>query len=597
MKNYVITFLLFAFTGNIIFAQKDEATKKAKDTIRTEVVNVVTSYAPKVTDAFKLKRKPKISLSKDVEKRALKYQIISVPVASTFIPESGTLKKIKPAEREILFDNYISVGFGNNITPFFEGYVHKNTSFDSEYGITLKFISSSDPVENTDLNSSFYNVDLDMFYKQTDRYFDWKVGFTAQRDNYNWYGLPIDIPFTDSVINRIDPSQTYKDYKVYGGIDFEDSYISNADASIYYFSDNYESSEINAKINTHFSFPLGRFGVNSEDLKLGVSLDYLAGGFVRSYIDDLNELNHGFITAGVNPYYKYNLSNFDIKIGAKAYFTLDTENETNEFLIYPDVNVSYPIITKYANLYVGVTGDLHNNSFKSLANDNFYIAPTINITQTNEVFNFFGGLKGIMANNLNYNFKAGYKNEKSTPLYILNQSKSTGINTTNSSNGFTLKGYDYGNSFDVIYDNINTINFTGELEYDFSRNLSLGLNLEFNSYALKDQVEAWNLPQLKGDIFGVYKVEKWYAGANIYFTGSRKGLVFDNTAPTTTTTIIDLNSFVDVNLNGGYHFNPLFSAFLKVNNITNTNYQTITNFNAQGLQVIGGVIWKFDSLF
>lgn len=594
MKNYVITLLLFAFTGSVIFAQKDEPTKKAKDTIRTEVVNVVTSYAPKVTDAFKIKRKPKISLSKNVEKKALEYKIASVPVASTFIPKSGTLKKISLSEKEVFFDNYISLGFGNNITPFFEGYFHKNTSFDSEYGVTLKFLSSSDPVQDTPLSSSFYNIDLDMFYKQIDRYFNWDVGFTAQRDNYNLYGLPTDITFNDNVINFIDPAQTYKDYKLYGGIDFEDSYISNANASVRYFSDSYESSEINATFNTYFSFPLGRFGVNSEDLKLGVHFDYLVGGFQRSYTG-IDELNYGFINAGISPSYKYNFYNFDIKIGAKGYFTMDTENETNEFLIYPDVNVSYPIIKKYANIYVGASGDLHNNSFKSLANENYFMSPTATVTQTNEVFNFFGGLKGIMANNLNYNVKASYKNEKAKPFYILNQSKSTGINTTNSTNGFTLTGYDFGNSFDVIYDNVNTVNFTGELEYDFSKKLSLGLNLEVNSYDLKTQEAAWHLPQIKGDIFGVYKVKEWYAGANLYFTGNRKGLIINHTDATTS--VVDLNSFIDLNLNGGYHFNPLFSAFLKVNNITNSNYQTFTNFNAQGFQVIGGVIWKFDSLF
>ena len=55
-----------------------------------------------------------------------------------------------------------------------------------------------------------------------------------------------------------------------------------------------------------------------------------------------------------------------------------------------------------------------------------------------------------------------------------------------------------------------------------------------------------------------------------------------------------LKSFVDINLNGGYHFNNKFSTFLKLNNILNTHYQRFANFDTQGFQVLGGMSYKFD---
>jgi len=150
----------------------------------------------------------------------------------------------------------------------------------------------------------------------------------------------------------------------------------------------------------------------------------------------------------------------------------------------------------------------------------------------------------------------------------------------------------------VVYDDVQTVSFVAEVEYDFSKQLSLGLNASFNNYSVTNQDEAWLLPQLKGDLFGVYKTDKWYAGANIYFVGDRKGLNYDYSDIDNINIITeDLKSYVDINVNGGYHFNPIFSAFLKVNNITNTNYQSFNNFNAQGIQVLGGIIWKFDSFF
>lgn len=576
--------------GKINFAQKTPI-KKAKDTIKTEVVNVVTSYAPKVTDAFKIKRKPVIKLSNNVDKKALNYTIVSVPVASTFVPKSGVLKGIDVGKKERIYNNYVALGFGNNITPMVEAFFHKNTPFDSEYGINFNAIYSNDPVKNTQLSSSFYNIGLDVFYKQEQQYFNWTAGLKAHRNKYNWYGLPQNIPFKKQVINVIEEEQTYKDYTVFGKLDFEDSYIKEGEININYFSDILDNNEFNVDFNSGFSFPIGRAGTYLEDIQLGFSLNFLGGSFAYDYIDK-KEKKHSLFTAGLNPFYQFSVYNFDIKFGGKVYFSMDTENSQNAFFFYPDVHVSYPIISKFANLYVGATGNLQNNSFKSLATENPYIAPTATIKQTSDVYNFFGGLKGILAENINYNIKASYKHQENKPLFALYASKSNGVTTAEVS-GFSFFGYEYGNAFNVIYDDVKTINVFGEIEYDASKDLAIGLSGEFNSYTTNLQPEAWNLPLFKTEVFGKYKTEKWFAGANLFFVGNRKGITHNGTVANT----INLNSYIDLNVNGGYHFTPLFSAFLRANNITNSNYQKFTNFNAQGFQILGGIIYKFDSLF
>lgn len=589
----VIIILVAMFAVQFGFGQEETTVKKAKDTIiKTEVVEVITSFAPKVTDAFKIKRKPIIQLSKDVEKKKLEYQIQSVPVASTFIPKSGTMKKIDIGKKELIYNNYIAVGFGNNITPFVEGYFHKNTPFDSEYAINAKFIMSIDPVKNTNLSSSYYNAHIDGFYKQEERYFTWKAGFIADRDKYNWYGLPTNINFTEATLSNIEPEQTFKNYKVFGELEFPDSYIKNGKISIGYFSDVFDSNELRADVNSLFSFPLGRVGIDLEDIYLGINLNFLGGVFDRSY-ETINEKKYGFATAGINPYYKFSFANFDFKLGAKGYFSMNLDTKQNNFLIYPDVSVSYPIIPKFANLYAGAKGDLHINSYKNFADENPFVSPTIDLRRSNEMFSFFGGLKGIISGDINYNFMSSYAKEENKPFFVLHKSKSDGTTTGDAVTGFDYRPYEYGNSFNIVYDDVKTIQFNGEIEYDASKNLSVGLSAAYNQYSLTNQKEAWNLPQLSADVFGKYKTNKWYAGINVYYVDTRKGIVYE----TATTNTIDLKNYVDVNVNGGYHFNPILSAFVKVNNATNGNYQRFNNFNAQGIQVIGGIIWKFDTLF
>lgn len=585
--------IFLAFVGNAIFAQDKPKTEKKKDTIiKTEVIEVITSYAPKVTDAFKLKRKPVITLSKKVQRKPLDYKIQSVPVASTFKPKSGVLRGIDVGDRERLFNNYLSLGFGNNTTPFIEGYFHNNSAFDAEYGGKIKFISSTDPVANTALNSGYYNVSVDLFLKQEMRFFDWKAGFNAYRNKYNWYGLPANINFTEPTINRIEPGQTYKLYNIFGSVYLQDQDLKEVNGSIAYFSDVLESSELHADVDAKFSFPLGRFGLNSEDLQLGTSINFLSGNFARTYTDPLLETSYSFITGGVHPSYKFFYKNFDVKIGAKAYYSFNTESSKGSFFVYPDVEVNYPIIKRYANIYAGASGDLEVNSFKGFTEQNPYVSPTLTLTQSSEAFNAYSGLRGILAGNFNYNVNASFKKEENKALFIANESNSNGI-TTAFTGGVLFKGYDYGNSFNVIYDNVNTVSFAGEINYDYSKRLNLGLNLEFNTYSLDTQAEAWNLPKLKTDVFAKYKVAKWYASANLYFIGARKGITYISGIPTA----VDLDGYIDLNLDGGYHFNDLFSVFLRANNITNSNYQRFTNFNAQGFQVLAGIVWKFDTLF
>lgn len=590
MKKHV--WLLVMFTITIVNAQ--EKTTKANDTIKTEVVKVVTSYVPKITDAFKIKQKPVITHTKETEKKKLDYQIFSVPVASTFIPKSGTLKKIDLGKRERLYANYLSAGFGNTVTPFVEGYFRRSMSHDSELGAYARFIMSLDPVQNTRLSSTYYNLDLDITHQQTERYFTWEAGLNLERNKYNWYGLPSNINFTDRVIDAIEEDQTYGYYNLFGSIDFDESYIDKANGSLSFFSDSYSSAEFSINLGTDFKFPLDQINRSLNDLSLHTSLNYIGGKFDKSY-EDQNKVNYSFFTAGLHPMYKFDIKDLAVKLGGKVYFSLDIENNANQFFVYPDIELSYPIVKDFANVYVGATGGLHNNSFKNFSDDNPFVSPTLNVLQTNEKYNAFAGVRGKMGQQFSYNLKGSYANIENQPFFNLNYSKSDG-NRTTGSNAFILFGYEYGNSFRVIYDDIKRVSIFGEVAFEGIKDLTIGANIEVNQFTLTNSEYAWNTPKVKGEIFGTYKVEKWYAGANFFFTGARKGVQYDGPAATPYTSI-DLKSYIDINFNGGYQFHDDFSVFLNLKNVLNNSYQRYTNFGVQGFQAMAGLTWKFDTLF
>jgi len=583
MKKYSFVLILIMSLGQV-FSQKKP---KKKDSI-VEVINVITSYTPTISDAFKIKKTPKIILSNTTSKKKLSYSIFSAPVASTFVPKSGVVKGIDVGKKERLFDNYLALGFGNYTTPFIEFFLHQNRKFETDYGIYLKYTSSENGVKNTFLNNEFSTLNLGGFYLKEERGFTWKIGGNMYQKQYNWYGLP-NISFDNNTINSIAAKQTYGFYEVESEVVFEDSYFDNIKGALSLFDDKFGSKEVDLSIKPSLKIPLGFISKNLSELELQTNINYLQGEFEQNYLNNSN-IKYSFFNLEIHPVYRVNWNKLSIKLGSKIYLTSDIENSLTDILAYPDLEITYPIITNLINFYAGAGGDLHMNSFQKFSEQNPFVSPTLFLTQTNEQYNLFGGINGSIYSNISFNVKASYKSDEDHALFLRNNSKSNGIFNASTS----LLGYEYGNSFNVFYDDISTLSIFGEIEVDASKRFSIGASIQTNSYTTTFQQEAWNLPKIEGAIYGKYKNNNWYANANVFFVGSRMDVQYNGTFPSTIASIESLDAFTDINLNGGYHFSDFFSAFVKLNNILGTDYDRYANYNVLGFQALAGITYKFD---
>ena len=583
MKKYSFVLILIMSLGQV-FSQKKP---KKKDSI-VEVINVITSYTPTISDAFKIKKTPKIILSNTTSKKKLSYSIFSAPVASTFVPKSGVVKGIDVGKKERLFDNYLALGFGNYTTPFIEFFLHQNRKFETDYGIYLKYTSSENGVKNTFLNNEFSTLNLGGFYLKEERGFTWKIGGNMYQKQYNWYGLP-NISFDNNTINSIAAEQTYGFYEVESEVVFEDSYFDNIKGALSLFDDKFGSKEVGFLLKPSLKIPLGFISKNLTELELETNINYLQGEFEQNYLNNSN-IKYSFFNLGIHPVYRVNWNKLSIKLGSKIYLTSDIENSLTDILAYPDLEITYPVITNLINLYAGAGGDLYMNSFQKFSEQNQFVSPTLFLTQTNEQYNLFGGINGTISSNISFNVKASYKSDEDHALFVRNNSKSNGVFNASTS----LLGYEYGNSFNVFYDDISTLSIFGEIEIDASKRFSIGATIQTNSYTTTFQQEAWNLPKIEGTIYGKYKNNNWYANANIFFVGNRMDVQYNGTFPSTIASIESLDAFTDMNLNGGYHFSDFFSAFVKLNNILGTDYDRYANYNVLGFQALAGITYKFD---
>lgn len=564
---FLISFLL----TSAVFAQDKP--------LGSETVIVVKPYTPSVSDAFKIKETPKLGDSVSLEKKPVKYSIFSVPVASTFTPSKGQATKVEREKRVKLFNNYVTLGFGTYSNILAEFYSNLEVNRSDNFGIFLTHNSSQGGIEEVKLDDSFYNTELNLNYNSRNRKSSWKTELGLQHQLFNWYGLPEGMNYSNEFLNSIDPTQNYYSALVGGELELYDSFLEKAKANYRYFGDSYNSMEHNFKADANFEVNIADELINTE-----IYADVLNGQFNRSF-NASEEINYTQMNFGITPSLVILRDDLTLNLGASFVYGLDAENSDNNFYIYPQVSASYRLAGDYFIPYAGLEGGLTQNTYYNFAQENPYVSPTLEMLPTDKPFDAYLGAKGKLTNSIAYNFRGSYMSEINKALY-----------QNNLTSDLNPEDYSYGNSFGVVYDDVKTASFFGEINVDVKRNFRLGLNATVFSYSSQFEEEAWNLPNFKASILADYQItEKWFAGANLFFTGERKDRrPFLTGLDGLSSQTITLDSFVDLNANLGYRFNEQLSIFARGNNLLGESYQRWSNFPVQGIQVMAGATYKFD---
>ncbi len=572
---FIIVFLI-----SIIAIETSEAQEKEEKNIETERVVIVKAYTPTISDAFKIKATPVLNDSVNQQKKQIRYSIFSVPVASTFSPEKGKAANLDKPKQIPLYDNYATLGFGNYTSVLAEFYSNFQINRSDNVGVYLHHNSSQGGIKDIELDDKYYNTFLDLNYTSRTKKYSYGLEAGVEHQLYNWYGLPKTPILTQPEMDEIKPQQNYYGAKLGSKFLFEDSFFKKLSAEYRYFGDALGSVEHHVDVK-----PTLEFEVGEERITTNVIIDYLGGGFSRKKDFILQIPNeYSILNLGINPSLVVLRDNLTVNLGAAIYYSIDAKNNNNNnFFIYPKVTASYQLLDEMVIVYGGLEGELKQNTYRDAVQSNPYVSPTLYLTPTNNQYDGFLGLKGKVSEILSYNLRGSYSAENDKPLFINNP-----VST------FQLKGYDYGNSFSYRYDDIKTVKGYGELNIEINKKFALGITGEYYSYVTKREEEAWNLPDIKASIFTDYQItDKWFAGMQLFYVGKRKDI--NNTLMSSTSEqVITLDPYFDANLNLGYRFNDRLSVFVKGNNLAGKNYHRWVNFPVQGIQVLGGVTYKFN---
>ncbi|HJS00573.1 MAG TPA: hypothetical protein VJ780_06530 [Flavobacterium sp.] len=579
-QNKIIT-ALFLMALQFSFAQK-----KGEKNIGSEEVNIVKPYTPTISDASKIQESPVLDDEGNAKKETIKYSIFSFPVASTFTPAKGKAEGVEQEAKEKFYNNYATLAIGNYGTLNAELFVNQELKKNDYVGGMFRHFSSQGGINDVELDDWFYDTALDLTYGANHEKMSWNIDLGYQNQAYNWYGLPMNFGSTlspgdrNDLIGGIESKHSYNGISLGGKLDFNEGAFKEALLKYSYFSDSFGSSE-----NRFVFKPTLQFDVANQFVKTDITVDHLSGSFDQNYENtNTAKIKYGFTNLGISPSFNINENGWDVKLGASVFYSIDKQGKDNRFLIYPNISVAYPVVEDLMIFYAGAEGGLEQNSYMDFVKENPFLSPTLVVAPTDRQYEIFAGLKGKLASSVSYNLRGSYNNERNKALFRSNDYTEVDTN----------EDYAFGNSFQVVYDDVRTLRFSGDLKADFSENVSFGLGGTFSTYKNDVEQEAWNLPTVEVNSSLDFNITpKWYAGVKLFYVGKRKDLQ-TNTDIDPVGTPVKLGSYFDLNSHVGFKYNSQLTGFLKLNNMTNKSYQKWLNYPVQGFQVMLGINYKFD---
>jgi hypothetical protein len=531
----------------------------------------------------------------DQPKPLIKYTVVTKKIDVSFEPKPIAPANLKVAEPlEKLYAGYLKAGMGNYLMPKVDFYYGSTRSRKNNWGIRLNHFSAGQGPD--DVGFSGFSENAAQFnYKHFLAHHTLKFDVDYSRDVNYFYGFDL----TDSIFAN------FKDAKdeikaIYNLIQFKSELESQyKDSSrvnhvvgldYYHLKGNYSNREnqfvLDGSVQKYFGKELG---------KLDFELDYNDYSYQKFDAIDSNQIVSGlsvsnFNTLQNNVLFKLSPSinalrkNLKAKIGA----SLQVDSRLGTVHIFPDVEVKYSMFNNMFIPYIGITGDVKRNSYRSFSSENPFVSSAFELRNTAQRYEVYGGIRGSFSSSMSFNLTMSQAKYTDMPLYF-------------SDTSISLQ-----NKFGIIYDDANVLKIGGQLSYRKLEKLKMYVRGDYTSYKMENEAFAWHLPSIKLSVGGVYDIaDKLIVKADLYFIGNRKAKslvpvtgvdpveVLEESVVTSTYYPVEMKAIFDANLGVEYRLTEKVSAFCNVNNLTTKKYQEWLRYPTQSINVMFGGTIRF----
>ncbi|AEA43578.1 TonB-dependent receptor [Fluviicola taffensis] len=546
-------------------------------------VILVTEGNRSIETAYRQTSQPKI-LDTVFPTPTTSYPLLSINYEPTF-----EIPKIEPAKVNLqqklpqLYNGYARIGIGSILMPLAEVYYNNGRSRKLNYGGHLHHISSFGKMRNV-APANFDRTNVRGFVGINEKKYSWDVESYYRNQGLHFYGFPNENANKDSIAQR------FNTFGLKGGFHSHahDSLGLNWKLGLEYrhFNDKKPKADSLKDWNARENFFAIRAG---GEYKWGreifaVDLDILHNSYKYGVLKDSipGGVNVGLETKNTIISLKPSISTYSKNLKLKAKIGVDLTaslGAKNKVYIYPIAEVKYSLFNDILIPYAGVTGGLTQQSFKKITDENEFSLSNVSLQNEHKAADGFVGIKGTLSKRIGFNAFISFSHVKNKALFV------------------TDTVYSGRNRFNVIYDTMNITKIEGSIYYQLKEKVKIDLIGRYYSYSAKNNIFAWNLPQVQFILRGSYNLyDKFILTADVSLEGGRRVQVFaagDDVLEENNQYALKMGFLADANISLEYRYNKRVSAFLNLNNVAAQRYKRWYNYPTQGFQAMIGVTFRF----
>ena len=492
---------------------------------------LITQTRIELSDARRIPTEPKIE-TPEIQHPILSYSVsldaAEVP-ATIQLPKAERMQKEKPPKYH---HNYVKLGFGSNLSPLADIYITMPGK-DGLLAFNYHYLGANG-LGYMDFNDHKGTVTGIKYFKKSNL----EAGFRFNRRGFNYYGYD---PLEYLPANDDDVHQYYQDLGA--NLAWESKPMGRnktyyrVSSEFYNFTDKWNQTE-----NWFSTTGIYQFNILKNELHLEAAYS------LQNFSSDSNDFTRHFID--IKPQYTIRKDNWQLSIGFISTITME-QGDTLDFNFNPQVEGVYEIEKNQLAVFAGFNGQVQKNNFRDFAMQNPYLSKNPDLRTNVNSFNFKAGIRGKITGNTGFEAKVRYSRWNELPLFVMD---------TNELRSFVL-----------IHDDMNLIQFAGEITHQYSEKFRLAFSFNYNLYDPTIQESAWQLPNYETKLNLTYNMsDKILLSFDGFVFGKRQAYTLQEDPIKDAKTIKPLGDF---NLGIDYRWKKQISAFMRLNNLLGQNYQ------------------------
>jgi hypothetical protein len=589
-SKYIVSFLLFTI-GSVSFLVA------AQDTIINRSVSVEREYRPVIQDAGKINSIPKV-LEPNVDKSTAKFSDFNLPLDAGFNIHTLPAAEVQ-TEKSTNKEGYARIGIGNFLNTLVDFAYPVINEPNMRLDFSVNHLGTFEPKRIHTTTKAALSYDI--IFKTFDVYAGLGGGheyFKYYGNNFNLNGIvdlkTLALNYPDNRFlekNRVGTNTTPREFSLYSlsNDPIGDTFwrfntfagirsLPNSEDFRYLAEINYNTFQSVNGLTEKLFHTRAKLSSDFDERRFGLDVDLYNMAYNSVRIPAFNYWPN-YAVLMLNPYYKLERSKWDVRLGLKTSLSF-----VHGKFISPSADVlgEWRAIPKFLSLYGGMTGGYEINSLDKIFRENPYVYSDIRVLDTYTPYNFFAGIKLKPLYNLLLDAYIDFRQIDNQYFFVNKE-------YTLSNAPVVMPAADasfYSNRFNVIYRSASLFKSGVRANYNLQNFLNVELKWTYNGWSVYQEQYAWNKPKYEAELNTNVRINPNFSvTANVYYQGVRYAKLGETSIP--------MQDKVDINLGVSYSYLNWFTAFAKINNLINNQYQDFYGYDVQGTNMMIGAAFSF----